>query len=250
MKRSFLLVSLILSVPFSAYADSAVKGVNPADNVTKMELLPSLNVIDAEGRPSVTTLGLKYDKQLYGAYGINFELPLSHFSGYGIADSGIGDLRVRGRGQYRFGRNVIIGAAEFVLPTATSDTLGTRQYTFDPTLAYVYAFSPNFFTALVGKQFISLYNLDEEKYQDTNQTQIRMLVGYLSSKGWWAALDPQVWINNEDGRTEYLMEGEIGTMLNRTTGVWTRVGKRLGGDWHRNDWTVLLGIRFIPGNKE
>lgn len=250
MKKTIFILGAFLIAPITSFADSAVKGVNPADNVTKMELLPSLNVLDTEGKPSITTLGLKYDKELYKIFGINFELPLSHFSGYGISDAGIGDLRVRGRGQYRFGRNVIIGAAEFVFPTATSDTLGTRQYTFDPTLAYVYAFSPNFFTALVGKQFISLYNLDEEKYQDTNQTQIRMLIGYLSDKGWWAALDPQVWINNEDSRVEYLMETEVGTMLNRTTGVWTRIGKRLGGDWHRNDWSVLLGIRFIPGNKD
>ena len=250
MKKSFFIFGFALAMSFPAYADSAVKGVNPADNVTKMELLPSLNVMDIEGKPSVTTLGLKYDKELYKVFGINFELPLSHFSGFGISDAGIGDLRVRGRGQYRFGRNVIIGATEFVFPTATSDTLGTRQYTFDPTLAYVYAFSANFFTALVGKQFISLYNLDKDKYQDTNQTQVRMLIGYLSNNGWWAALDPQVWINNEDGRTEYLVEGEIGTMLNRTTGIWSRRGKRLGGDWHRNDWSVLLGIRFIPGNKD
>lgn len=249
MKKSIFVLGALLLSPISSFAESAVKGVNPADNVTKLELLPSLNVIDAKGSPSVTTLGLKYDKELYKVFGINLELPLSHFSGYGISDAGIGDLRVRGRGQYRFGRNVIIGATEFVLPTATSDTLGTRQYTFDPTLAYVYAFSANFFTALVGKQFISLYNLEPERYQDTNQTQIRLLAGYLSSDGWWMALDPQLWINNEDGTQEYLLEGEIGTMLNRSTGVWTRIGKRLGGDWHRNDWSVLLGIRFIPQNQ-
>ena len=248
MKKVIFILGVALLQPLSSFADSAVKGVNPADNVTKMELLPSLNVMDIEGKPSVT--GLKYDKELYKVFGINFELPLSHFSGYGISDAGIGDLRVRGRGQYRFGHNVIIAATEFVFPTATSDTLGTRQYTFDPTLAYVYAFNSNLFTALVGKQFISLYNLDKEKYQDTNQTQVRLLMGYLSNNGWWVALDPQVWINNEDGRIEYLMEGEVGTMLNRTTGVWTRIGKRLGGDWHRNDWSVLLGIRFIPGQKD
>lgn len=246
MKKTIFALSAVLLTSFSAFAESAVKGVNPADNVTKLELLPSLNVIDAPGRPSITTLGLKYDKELYKIFGINFELPLGHFSGYGLSDTGIGDLRVRGRAQYRFGRNVIIGATEFVLPTATEKTLGTKQYTFDPTLAYVYAFSPNFFTALVGKQFISLYNLEPEMYQDTNHTQIRMLMGYLSKDGWWMALDPQLWINDEDGRQEYLLEGEVGTMLSRTTGIWTRVGKRLGGDWHRNDWTVLLGIRFIP----
>lgn len=249
MKKKIFILGAFLLIPLSSFADSAVKGVNPADNVTKLELLPSLNVIDAPGRPSVTTLGLKYDKELYKAFGLNFELPLSHFSGYGVSDTGIGDLRVRGRGQYRFGRNVIIGAAEFVLPTATEETLGFKQYTFDPVLAYVYAFSANFFTALVGKQFISLYNLKPELYQDINHTQIRLLTGYLSSNGWWLALDPQLWINNEDGRQEYLLEGEIGTMLNRSTGIWTRIGKRLGGDWHRNDWTVLLGIRFIPQNQ-
>ena len=249
MKKKLFFCIYCLLIPFPSFAESAIKGVNPADNVTKLELLPSLNVIDAEGSPSITTLGLKYDKELYGAYGINFELPLSYFSGHGISSSGIGDLRLRGRGQYRFGKNVIIAATEFILPTASSDNLGMKQYTFDPTLAYVYAFSSNIFAALVGKQFISLENLEPRKYQDINHTQVRLLMGYLSNKGWWLALDPQLWINDENGRQEYLVEAELGTMLNRTTGIWTRVGKRVGGDWHRNDWSILLGIRFIPSKQ-
>lgn len=49
MNKKIFIFGIGLMLPVSSFAGSAIKGVNPADNVTKMELLPSLNVMDVEG---------------------------------------------------------------------------------------------------------------------------------------------------------------------------------------------------------
>ena len=244
MKKTIITFTILLfALPCVAHAkDNAARGVNPADNLTKIELLPQLR---AFGDSSMTSLTLKYDKAIRKVFGINAELPLLRYSGYGASDNGIGDLTVRARAQHTWGRHTLIGAGEFILPTATENTLGAQQYTFDPILGYVYSFGHNIFGALVAKQYISLHNTEPSFSPDINQGQYRMLLGYASQRGWWMLADPQIWINFETGHQEILAELELGTMLNQTTGVWVRAGHRLGGNWHRNDWTVLMGIRFM-----
>lgn len=244
MKKTIITFTILLfALPCVAHAkDNAARGVNPADNLTKIELLPQLR---AFGDSSITSLTLKYDKAIRKVFGINAELPLLRYSGYGASDNGIGDLTVRARAQHTWGRHTVIGAGEFILPTATENTLGAQQYTFDPILGYVYSFGHNIFGALVAKQYISLHNTEPSFSPDINQGQYRLLLGYASQQGWWMLADPQIWINFETGHQEILAEIELGTMLNQTTGVWVRAGHRLGGNWHRNDWTVLMGIRFM-----
>ena len=244
MKKTIITFTILLfALPYVAHAkDNAARGVNPADNLTKIELLPQLR---AFGDSSITSLTLKYDKAIRKVFGINAELPLLRYSGYGASDNGIGDLTVRARAQHTWGRHTVIGAGEFILPTATENTLGAQQYTFDPILGYVYSFGHNIFGAMVAKQYISLHNTEPSFSPDINQGQYRLLLGYASQQGWWILADPQIWINFETGHQEILAELELGTMLNQTTGVWVRAGHRLGGNWHRNDWTVLMGIRFM-----
>ncbi len=242
-KITFTILAVLLATPMAYAADNnAARGVNPADNLTRIELLPQLR---AFGDSSITSLTLKYDHAIRKVFGINAELPILRYSGYGKSDNGLGDLTLRARAQHTWGRHTLIGATEFLLPTATEDTLGAQQYTFDPILGYVYSFGHNVFGALVAKQFISLHNTDPDISPDINQGQYRMLLGYASQRGWWALVDPQIWINFETGHQEILAEAELGTMLNQTTGVWIRAGHRLGGNWHRNDWTVMMGIRFM-----
>ena len=236
---AFLFIVLVLP---SAFAANDARGINPADNLTKLELLPQLRAV---GDSSVSSLTFKYDHAFRKVFGVNAELPIVRYSGHGFSENGIGDLTLRARAQHTWGRHTLIGATEFILPTATADVLGIQQYTFDPILGYVYSFGHNIFGALVAKQFISLNNTDPEFAPDVNQGQYRMLVGYASNSGWWVLADPQVWVNFETGRQEFLAELELGTMLNKTSGVWLRAGHRLGGNWTRADWTILMGIRFM-----
>lgn len=244
MKKLLITPIMTLLAMSNVMADTTVKGVNPADNLTKIELLPKISVLDNGAGVSASTLTLKYDQAIAGIYGLNFELPFARFEGYGLADNGLGDLHFRARVQHKWGQSVLIVGSEFVFPTATANTLGGNQYMFDPAVSYVYAFNKNVFVAGVAKQFISLYNQDSN-LPDTTQSQFRMLLAYVSDAGWWALADPQIWVNYDIGVSEYLVEFELGKMVSPTTGVWLRAGSRVGGDWQRGDWSISGGIRFL-----
>lgn len=141
MKAKIFIVLSLLVICGPAFSDDMARGVNPADNLTKIELLPQLRAL--AGDSSLTTLTLKFDRAIRGVYGINAELPLGRFTWRDGSDTGIGDLNLRARAQHTFGRHTLIGAAEFVLPTATEQMLGADQFTFDPVIGYVYAFGKN-----------------------------------------------------------------------------------------------------------
>ncbi len=231
------------SLASRALAEEA-KGVNPADNLTKLELLPKLTVIDDGNGVSTATLTLKYDRAIRGVYGVNLELPLARFEAPSGSANGIGDLNVRARAQKRLGSVVLIGGLEAVVPVATDSRLGFGKLQLNPTAVFVNAFSQTTFVAAIAKHFFSVAGDDERA--GVRQGQYRLLAAYTSPKGWWALVDPQLWVDYDvDNRSELALELEIGTMVGPKVGAWVRAGGHLGGSWQRQDWTVSGGIRFI-----
>ena len=75
-------------------ADGAVRGVNPADNLTKFEILPKFSSLDDDARISLWTTTLKFDQAIQGRYGLNLELPLAAFTSPFLDRTGIGDLNI------------------------------------------------------------------------------------------------------------------------------------------------------------
>jgi hypothetical protein len=237
-----------LVVPFIHAQDNgdaqAVRGINPADNLTKFELLPKFTMLDADSDTSISTLTLKYDRAFQAVYGVNIELPLAYFHTAGSDELGIGDVNVRGRYQHRAGRWTIITGAETVLPVASDDTLGSGKYQLNPTVAVVHAFSAQTFAALAVKHLFSVAG-DRDR-ADIVQGHYRLLGAHATATGWWFLLDPQLWVDYEqNSRLHIVTEGEIGHMINKTTGVWLRGGGHVAGNWQKDDWTISAGIRFI-----
>jgi hypothetical protein len=223
---------------------SEVKGVNPADNLTKFELLPKFATISSDNDVTVAALTLKYDRAIKGVYGVNVELPLSHFDAPFGSDTGIGDLNVRARRQFRDGRWTYIVGLETVLPIASADTLGFGKLQVNPSAVAVYAISAQTFVAGVAKHLFSVAGSSGR--DDVVQAQYRMLLAHSTKDGWWMLADPQLWVDYDRGaRSQFSFEAEVGRMIRPLTGVWLRAGGRLGGNWHREDWTVSGGIRFI-----
>ena len=221
-----------------------VRGVNPADNVTKIEILPKLTILDDAGGTSITNLTFKYDRAIKGRYGINVELPVGRFESPSGADNGLGDLFVRGRAQKSWGGWTGIAALEASVPTASANTLGTGQWQLNPVLVGVRAFSPQVFTALVAKHFFSVAG--DEARDDIRQGLYRVLIAQASPKGWWLLLDPQLYVDyNRDARSSLIVEVEAGTMAGGTTGIWIRGGGMVAGGWDRQQWGVSGGVRFI-----
>jgi hypothetical protein len=76
--------------------EGAVRGVNPKDNITKVELLYRYDAY-THG-VAVNSFTLKYDRALNAAWGFNIEAPLASYHGFGVADAGLGDIQARLRG--------------------------------------------------------------------------------------------------------------------------------------------------------
>lgn len=223
---------------------TAVRGVNPADNITKTEILPKFTMIDTDNDVSVSTVTLKYDRAWRGVYGLNFELPLAHFRSPFGDDTGIGDFNVRGRFQHTTGRWTFLTGAEAVLPTATADTLGEGKLQLNPITAAVYAFSPQTFGVVTAKHLFGVAG-DSDR-ADIVRGQYRIIFAYTTLNGWWFLADPQLWVDyHKGGRLHFAPEAEIGKMIGKTTGIWIRGGGHVAGNWRRDDWTISAGVRLI-----
>ncbi len=246
---SFVLLSVSMTAqeaqpsPTPDAQQEGAKGVNPADNITKIELLPRLQVISDD--VSIIATAVKYDRSLNANWGINVEVPILRFQSPFGSDNGIGDTAFRFKYQTRPAKRItFIAGGEVIIPTATADSLGSGKLQLNPTVAGVYQVSDNVFAAGVAKQIFSVAG--KSRREDITQAQYRLLTGYISKRGWWMLADPQLWVDfRNGGRTAFEPEFELGRMLGPTTGIWFRAGGHVAGGWQRQDWNVGGGIRFI-----
>ena len=244
-------------------AGGTVRGVNPKDNITKVELLYKYDAY-THG-VSVNSLTLKYDRALSAAWGFNIEAPLPSYRGFGVADAGLGDIQARLRYVKTFGPLSLIAGAELVAPTATAATLGRGKWQANPVVAAVYAVTPQVFTFFGLKQFWSFAG--DSHRVTINETQPRLLTACTSKAGWWALADVKYtksWecsprsLVTADGdleppsqpvgagcmRPQALdVEFELGQMLGPRTGVFARVGTSFLDS--TRDFGVNLGFRHI-----
>ena len=218
--------------------------MNPADNITKFEVLPKLTVIDDDGGVSTTTLTLKYDRAIRGVFGVNVEVPLARFESPFGSSTGVSDVNVRGRYQRPLGSGIAIVGVEGVLPVASDTTLGSGKFQVNPTVVYVQPLSRQVFVAAVAKHSFSVAG--DSARDDIRVGLYRLLGAYSSPQGWWTLVDPQVFVDYAAGRRVHvLLEGEVGRMVGPMTGVWIRGGGRIAGGWRRDQWSISTGVRFI-----
>ena len=250
LPSSFLLVAIATASAQTASPDAApeeaqaVRGVNPADNLTKFEILPKFTMLDSSNDISISTMTFKYDRAFEGIYGLNFELPTAYFDSPFANEFGIGDLNVRGRYQHRAGSWTFIAGAEAVFPIATDDTLGSGKYQLNPVAVAVHSFSARTFAAFAAKHLFSVAG-DAER-PDIVQGQYRLILAHTTPSGWWFLADPQVWVDYNNGsRVHFAPEVEIGKMIGKTTGIWLRGGGHMAGEWEKDDWNISAGIRLI-----
>jgi hypothetical protein len=231
-------------------SQETVRGVNPADNISKFEILPRLSVIDNDKGISIMTTTLKFDKAIQGTYGLNVEFPVfARFESPFGSNNGVGDLNIRFRVQRKLGKRMTgIAGVETVWPTASAATLGFGKYQINPTIALVYAFSSKVFIAPVIKQYFSVAG--DSARPGISLGQYRFLAAYSSPNGYWLLADPQLFVDYYDhNRVDFAPEAEVGKMIAPTTGVWFRAGGHVSGSLLRQSWFISTGIRFImiPG---
>lgn len=212
--------SVLLATPGLAQQDNTPKGVNPRDNITKVDLIYRHEASSGGGR--INAIALKYDRALTASLGANIEIPVIRFSAPGIAESGIGDTELRLRYVRNDGAISWVAAAEVVTPTASSDFLGKGKWQLNPGFGAVYAVSRTTFVYAGYKHLLSVGG--DSARPDINRSQPRLLAAITSPQGWWVLGDLK-FTRDHKARTDGLdIEAEAGRMLSRDVAVSFRLG--------------------------
>lgn len=220
-------------------SDASAPGVNPKDNLTKTELLYRYDSLDlGDSTQSVT---FKYDQAFNKQWGANLEVPFVAFKGFGLDETGLGDIQARVRYTTQIGQASVILGGEMVLPTASDDALGRGKVQLNPAVGAVFPLSHTSFVFFGYKHMFSIGG--DGSRPDINESQPRILAAYTSPEGWWVLGDLKYTRSWESNVEQLDADIEFGRMIGPATGVWARVGTSfLDSD---RDVGLLLGVRFI-----
>lgn len=222
-----------------------IHDVVPTENITSLEINPSLEVIDNEGSVSVSKMTMKTFFAVDQHFNIGVEVPLARFESPDGSHNGLGDVSLSltatqyVKGPWSFGTTF-----EFIAPTATATQLGSGKLQFSPAVYMVYMPTKNWFMALGYKQYWSTIGADNR--DDIDRGRLRGIVGYLSDNQWWVMVDPRYTIDYENsGKVLFSPEAEIGTMINPGTSVYLRGGGKMGGNMEGSAWAVSVGFKIL-----
>jgi hypothetical protein len=233
-------LGLALANTPSASAASGAPGVNPKDNITKVEVFAKSDRLD--GGASLHAVAVKYDHAFDTSTGANVEVPLIRVDVPGADVSGLGDVALRARHVRTSGPWSVIVAAEAVLPTASKDELGRGKWQLNPVAGVVYALTPTSFAFVGYKHFFSVAGDGDRP--GISDMQPRALLARVWEQGYWALADLKYTRALKGDQSEALdLEVEGGAMLAPDLGAWMRVGTS-GMDSPRR-WGVLFGLRRI-----
>ena len=221
---------------FAQQSDQEVqaRGVNPADNDTRLDVILKYNWLTNKAGLFTTTL--KYDQRVTPEIGFNVEMPvlgvfrapaLPGLPGSGINDAGVGDVFARLRYIHPFGQLSVGGAIEAVLPTASERTLGQGAYQFNIAGLAVYAWSPRVITALVGKAVQSVR--EQTGRAEIQENTARVIQAFILPQARFVTLDVKYnWetINRRDVWWE--TQVEVGQMLDARTSVSVALSRKFG----------------------
>jgi len=215
---AFLLAGL--AMPVQAREEEIARGVNPKDNISKVDLIYKRD--NMTGDASVQSLSFKYDQALNADWGVNLELPTVKYSSPLLNEAGLGDVQFRIRKVTNFEQGALILGAEAVAPTASHDALGLGKWQLNPVMGFVYSFTTTTFLYMGYKHLYSVGG--DSARPDINMSQPRMLAAYTSPKGWWVLADLK-YTRDHNTRNDLLdTELEVGQMLTHNMALSARIG--------------------------
>jgi hypothetical protein len=234
----------------AAAEDIKARGVNPAENDTRADIILKYNWLTRSSGIFTTTL--KFDYRLSQEVGFNIEMPvLGHFrqastaAGVpGLNDTGIGDVFLRLRyiasvGAGPVGQTSIGGAVETVLPTASERTLGSGTYQLNASALLVQAWNASLITALVVKSANSVHELSGRRA--VQEQSIRVVQAFVLPRGMFVTVDAKYnWetINRRDTWVEGQIE--FGMMLDARTAASVGYGRKWGDREDRGSVTAAV----------
>ncbi len=241
---------LVVLAGFSAPARAQLQdtwhyGVKPTENITTLEINPSLTVIDDKGGVSVNSVTLKTYRVINSNFNWGAELPLSRFETPNESVNGLGDLSLSATGLYQANQTVGLGfKMEMLLPTATKDELGFGKWVASPTAFAVITFPNQFYMHWEYKHYVSVAG--DGSRANVNYARPRLTLGYTSPSQWYALTNLYYYIDFENhNRSEFAPEVELGTLVNEGTAFYVNVSTHAGGNWDQKDWGVSIGFKLL-----
>ncbi len=221
-------------------------GVLPTDNITSMEVNPSLTVSDDSGGVSTSQLTFKTYHVINPNWNWGVEVPLARFESPEKSVSGLGDVMlaftwVRPETDKSLGYGAKM---EFFMPTATDKRLGSGQLQASPAVFGVWTNGSGFYAALGYKHYVSI--VGDHAREDINYARIRGNLSYLSENKWWIQTNWYYYQNfHEKGQMEFVPELEFGTLVNEGTAFYINGSTHAAGNWKSKDWGISVGFKVL-----
>ena len=221
-------------------------GVLPTDNVTMMEIYPSVTAIDDSGGISSSQLVIKTYHTINRYYNWGVEVPLTRYESPEKSVNGLGDVLANVTWTVPpDGPGIGYGARmEFFLPTATDKLLGSGKLQASPSVFVWKALSSGIYIAGGYKHYVSV--IGDHAREDINAGRFRVNISYLDPRNWWIQTNWYYHQNfRESGKMEFIPEVEIGTLINQGTALYLNGSTHAGGNWHSKDWTLGVGFKIL-----
>ena len=246
-KKALTALCLCLALPgFGQLQKICHYGVMPTDNITSMEVNPSLSVVDDSGSVSTSQVTFKGYHVINPNWNWGVEVPLARFESPAKSVNGLGDIMLALTWvQPETAHSLGYGAKmELITPTATDKRLGSGQLQASPAVFAVWTNGSGWYSALGYKHYVSV--IGEHNREDINYGRIRGNISYLSENKWWVQTNWYYYQNfNDRGKMEFVPELESGTLVNEGTAFYINGGTHAAGNWKSKDWNVSIGFKVL-----
>lgn len=221
-------------------------GVLPTDNITNVEVSPSINVTDDSGGVSTSQLTFKAYRVINPQWNWGVEVPLVRFESPEKSENGLGDVTLAATWVHpETNTSLGYGAKmEFFVPTATDKRLGSGKLQASPSLFAVWTNGSGFYAALGYKHYVSV--VGDHAREDINYGRVRGNLSYLSENKWWIQTNYYYYQNfHETGQMEFVPELEWGTLVNEGTAFYINGSTHAAGNWKSKNWGVGVGFKVL-----
>ena len=248
--RKWLWMMFLLcgALPLHAQLQRAYEyGVSPTDNVTSLEVNPSLNVLDDSAGISSSQLTLKMYRVVAPDWNWGVEVPLVRYESREKSENGLGDVSVAVNwmhpestsGGFGYGAKM-----EMFVPTATDKLLGSGQLQASPSVFALWSFPVGIYIAGGYKHYVSV--VGDHARDEINFGRWRLNVSYLSNDKWWVQGNVYYYQDfKQNGKMEVVPEVEIGTLVNEGTAMYINASTHAAGNWESKDWSVSVGFKVL-----
>ena len=221
-------------------------GVLPTDNVTMLEINPSLTAVDDSRGVSSAQLLIKTYHTINENYNWGVEVPLARYESPQKSVGGLGDALANVTWS-RFSDESGVGYGarmEVFLPTATDKLLGAGQVQASPSVFVWKQFSSGIYVAGGYKHYVSV--LGDHARDDIDAGRFRVNISYLNAANWWIQTNWYYHQNfRQSGKMEFIPEAEIGTLVSQGTALYLNGSTHAGGNQHSKDWTLGVGFKIL-----